>query len=183
MSGIAVDTVTDTIYAAIRYSMGGREGLFIIPDPSNSFGINIDDDSFNNNSLTNGTKFIPLCDTGPEQVLVDDRTNTIYASLEYDNFIAVTNRSTKTIDERIILQEPRAMSINPFNRLLYVASGDNHWFNVIDTSTNKVIATNTQIACPIASAVDTNTGRVFVADCHSCNNYSFTNGTSIYDQY
>jgi hypothetical protein len=25
-----------------------------------------DDGSFNNNSLTNGTKFIPLCDTGPK---------------------------------------------------------------------------------------------------------------------
>jgi DNA-binding beta-propeller fold protein YncE len=82
--------------------------------------------------------------------------------------------------EKIILQRPRAMSIDASLGLLYVASGENHWFNIMDTDTNKVIASNTQIAYPVASAVDVDTGRAYVADCHSCDNNPVMNGTSIY---
>jgi DNA-binding beta-propeller fold protein YncE len=85
------------------------------------------------------------------------------------------------IKEEIILQNPRAMSINPSKGLLYVASGDSFWFNVMDMRTNKVIAANTQISYPIASVVNNITGRVFVAECHDCDNFDFTNGTSIYE--
>lgn len=131
----------------------------------------------NNNEVI---KFIPIGDTGPEQVLIDETTNTIYTSLKDDNLVAVIDGSANAIKENITLQKPRAMSTNPLSSLLYVASGENRWFNVMDTNTNKVIAKNTQIAYPIASAVDTDIGRIYVADCHSCDNHSFTNGTSIY---
>jgi DNA-binding beta-propeller fold protein YncE len=85
------------------------------------------------------------------------------------------------IKEEIILQNPRAMSINPSRGLLYVASGESFWFNVINMSTNKVIGVNTQISYPIASAVNNITGRVFVAECLECDDFDFTNGTSIYE--
>ena len=184
MSGIAVNTLTKTIYAAIRYFEGGREGVFIIPDndgsnDNNNSGAILDYRTLASN-IIEGTKFIQIGETGPEQVLVDELTNTIYASLENDNFIAVINGSNNIIKEKIILQKPRAISINPSDKLLYAASGETHWFNIIDTNTNTVTASNTQIAFPIASAVDTNTSRVYVADCLSCDNYSFTNGTTIY---
>jgi hypothetical protein len=99
MSSIAVDTGTNTIYAGIRYFQGGREGVFIIDDNSsiihnsNTTGMNA------NNGLTNTIKFIPLGDTGPDQILVNNKTNIIYSSLEYDNFIVVIDGSTKTIKE------------------------------------------------------------------------------------
>lgn len=118
--------------------------------------------------------------TGPEQILVNDKMNTIYVLLEYDDFIAVLD-SNNMIKEEMILQNPRAMSINPSRGLLYVASGDSFWFNVIDASTNKVIAVNTQISYPIASVVNNITGRVYVAECLECDNFDFTNGTSIYE--
>jgi DNA-binding beta-propeller fold protein YncE len=121
-----------------------------------------------------------LGNTGPEQILVNDKMNTIYVLLEYDDFIAVLD-SNNMIKEEMILQNPRAMSINPSRGLLYVASGDSFWFNVIDASTNKVIAVNTQISYPIASVVNNITGRVYVAECLECDNFDFTNGTSIFE--
>jgi hypothetical protein len=39
------------------------------------------------------------------------------------------------IEEKIVLQKPIAISINPFGKLLYAANGKSHWFNVIDTNT------------------------------------------------
>ena len=107
--------------------------------------------------------------------------NTIYVLLEYDDFIAIIDGSTNEIKEKIILQNPRAMSINPSKGLLYVASGDSFWFNVIDMNTNKVVAVNTQISYPIASVVNNITGRVYVAECLECDDFDFTNGTSIYE--
>jgi hypothetical protein len=56
--------------------------------------------------------------------------NTIYVLLEYDDFIAIIDGSTNVIKEKVILQNPRAMSINPSKGLLYVASGDSFWFNI-----------------------------------------------------
>jgi DNA-binding beta-propeller fold protein YncE len=73
------------------------------------------------------------------------------------------------------------MSINLSKGLLYVASGDSHWFNIINMNTNKVIAANTQISYPIASVVDSITGKVYVAECLDCDNFDFTNSTSIYE--
>ena len=73
------------------------------------------------------------------------------------------------------------MSINPSTVLLYGASGESFWFNVVDMSTIKVIAANTQILYPIASTVNIITGKVFVAECLGCDNYDLTNGTSIYE--
>jgi hypothetical protein len=183
MSDIAIDTntnaKTNTIYAGIRYFQGGRSGIFIIPDngqiDSKLNGVN------NKNNLSNTIKFIPLGNTGPEQILVNDQMNTIYALLEYDDFIAIMDGSTNKLMEKIILQHSRAMSINPLEGLLYVASGDSFWFNVIDMNTNKVIAVNTQISYPIASVVNNITGRVYVAECLECDNFDFTNGTSIYE--
>jgi hypothetical protein len=173
------NTNTTTIYAGIRYYQGGREGIFIIPDvdqiDSKPSGVN------NKNNLSNAIKFIPLGGTGPEQILVNDQMNTIYVLLEYDDFIAIMEGSTNEIKEKIILQNPRAMSINPSKGLLYVASGDSFWFNVIDINTYKVVAVNTQISYPIASVANNITGRVYVAECLECDNFDFTNGTSIYE--
>jgi DNA-binding beta-propeller fold protein YncE len=107
--------------------------------------------------------------------------NTIYALLEYDDFIAIIDGSTNEIKEKIIMQNPRAMSINPSAGLLYVASGDSFWFNIVDLTTHKVIGINTQISYPIASAVNNITGRVFVAECLECDDFDFTNCTSIYE--
>jgi DNA-binding beta-propeller fold protein YncE len=186
MSDVAVDTNTNinpnpntnTIYAGIRYYQGGREGIFIIPDvdqiDSKLGAVN------NGNNLSNAIKFIPLGSTGPEQILINDQMKTIYALLEYDDFIAIIDGSTNEIKEKIILQNPRAMSINPSKELLYAASGDSFWFNVIDLNTNNVVAVNTQISYPIASVVNSITGKVFVAECHDCDSFDFTNGTSIY---
>lgn len=177
MSDIAIHTNTNTIYAGIRYFQGGREGIFIMPDNSR---IDSNLNGVNNNNFSNTIKFIRLGNTGPEQILVNDQMNTIYVLLEYDDFIAVLD-SNNMIKEEIILQNPRAMSINPSTGLLYVASGESFWFNVIDMSTNKVIAVNTQISYPIASAINNRTGEVFVAECLECDNFDFTNGTSIYE--
>ncbi|HKG87342.1 MAG TPA: hypothetical protein VKA95_03370 [Nitrososphaeraceae archaeon] len=147
MSDIAVDintnTNTTTIYAGIRYYQGGRAGLFIIPD-ANQIG-STPSGSNNKNNLSNAIKFIPFENTGPEQILVNDQMNLIYVLLEYDDFIAIIDGLTNEIKEKIILQNPRAMSINPSKGLLYVASGDSFWFSVIDMNTNKVVAVNTQI--------------------------------------
>lgn len=189
MSSIAVDTRTDKIYAGIRYFQGGRECVFIIDiDNKTTNGIyckNIRSIKLNattDKDLTNTIKFVPLGDTGPDQILVNDKINIVYVSLKNDNFLALIDGTNNTVvKEKIILQEPRAMSINPSAGLLYVASGASHWFNVIDMKTNKVISTNTQIAYPIASVVNNITSRVYVADCHFCDNYGFTNGTSIYE--
>lgn len=179
MSDIVVDTNNNikTIYAGIRYYQGGREGIFIIPDISR---IDSKLDGINKN-LSNTIKFMSLGSTGPEQIFVNDQMNTIYALLEYDDFIAIIDGSTNEIKENIILQNPRAMSINPSKGLLYVASGDSFWFNVIDMNTNKVVAVNTQISYPIASAVNNITGKVYVAECLECDDLDFTNGTSIYE--
>ncbi|MGH9953349.1 MAG: hypothetical protein ACRD5J_17155 [Nitrososphaeraceae archaeon] len=64
--------------------------------------------------------------------MVNDATDTIYVSLKNDNFVAIIDGSTSTISEEVILEKPRAMSLNPANGLYYVASGDSHWFNVIN---------------------------------------------------
>jgi hypothetical protein len=178
MSDIAVDTNNNinTIYAGIRYYQGGQEGIFIIPDisriDSNLNGIN--------DNISNTIKFIPLGNTGPEQILVNDKMNTIYVLLEYDDFIAAMDGSTNEIKENITLQNPRAMSINPSAGLLYVASGDSFWFNIVNVTTNKVIGVNTQTSYPVASVVNNITGKVLVAECLECDDFDFTNGTSIY---
>ncbi len=165
---------SNTIYAGIRYYQGGRAGLFIIPD-ANQIDSKLSDVN-NRNNLSNTIKFVPLGSTGPEQILVNDQMKTIYALLEYDDFIAIIDGSTNEIKEKIILQNPRAMSINPSKGLLYVASGDSFWFNVIDMNTNKVVAVNTQISYPIASAANNITGKVYVAECLDCDDFDFTNG-------
>jgi YVTN family beta-propeller protein len=81
------------------------------------------------------------------------------------------------------LEKPRAMSLNPTNGLLYVASGDSNWFNVIDAGTNKVVAVNTEMSYPLTSVADNTTGKVYVANCLRCDDSDFTNGTSIYELY
>ena len=112
---------TNTIYAGIRYYQGGRAGLFIIPD-DNQIDSKPSGDN-NKNNLSNAIKFIPFENTGPEQILVNDQMNSIYVLLEYDDFIAIIDGLTNEIKEKIIFQNPRAMSINPSKGLLYVASG------------------------------------------------------------
>jgi len=80
MSDVAVDTntnaKTNTIYAGIRYFQGGRNGIFIIPDnsqiDSKLNGVN------NKNNLSNTIKFIPLGNTGPEQILVSNSIRPVY---------------------------------------------------------------------------------------------------------
>jgi hypothetical protein len=129
MSDIAIhtNTNTNTIYAGIRYFQGGCEGIFIIPDNSR-IDSNLNGVNNNDNNLSNTIKFIRLGNTGPEHILVNDQMNTIYVLLEYDESRAVLD-SNNMIKEEIILQNPRAMSINPSTGLLYVASGESHWFN------------------------------------------------------
>ena len=51
-------------------------------------------------------------------------TNTVSASLNNNDFIAITDGTNKTLKEQKILQEPIGMSLNLTNNLLYVASGD-----------------------------------------------------------
>jgi hypothetical protein len=188
MSSIAVDTQTNTIYAGIRYFMGGREGVFVIYDSNNNNNV-IDSSSSTNTINMSNLEFIPLGETGPDQIIVSNNittttaANIIYASLKYDDFIALIDGSNKTVKEQIILQDPRAMSLNPTNNLLYVASGDSYWFNVIDTTTNEVIAANKQISYPIASVTNNMTGKVYVVECHQCNVFDLTNGSSIYELF
>lgn len=177
MSSIAIDVHTGKIYAGIRYFQGGLEGVFIIDKNMTS---SIKPNSTTDDDFPFAIKFIPLGDTGPDQILVNDKTHIAYVSLKNDNFVALINGLNNTVQEKIILQEPRAMSISPSAGLLYVASGDNNWFNVIDIKTNKVISTNTQIAHPIGSVVNNITNRIYVTDCHLCDDYNFTTGTSIY---
>jgi hypothetical protein len=178
MSSIAVDPHTNTIYAGIRYFMGGREGVFVINDSNDTI------DSSNNPINISNVKFIPLGETGPDQIIVSNNTtNTVYASLKHDDFIAFIDGSDKTVKEQIILQGPQSMSFNPTNNLLYVASGDSYWFNVIDTTTNEVIAANKQISYPIASVTNNITGKVYVVECRQCNIFDLTNGNSIYELF
>lgn len=163
----------DKIYAGIRYFQGGREGIFVI------------DGNDNCDNTTRSVKFIPLDGTGPDQILSDKR-NSVYTSLEDtsledDNLIAIFDGESGNIKEKIILQKPRAMSINPTAGLLYVSSGDNRWFNVIDTGTNKVVAANTGISHPIASIANHKTDRVYAADCLLCDQSDYTNGTSLHE--
>jgi DNA-binding beta-propeller fold protein YncE len=145
----------------------------------------IDDNSNSNNTIDipDPIGFIPLGGTGPDHILVSNKTNTVYTSLKHDDFIALIDMSNKTVKEQIILQEPRAMSLNPTNNLLYVASGDSHWFNAINMSTNKVISANMQISYPVASVTNNITGNVYVANCLLCDDLDFTNGASIYELY
>jgi DNA-binding beta-propeller fold protein YncE len=166
MSSVSADY--DKIYTGIRYFQGGREGVFVI------------DDSDYDDNTTWSVKFIPLGGTGPDQILSDKR-NSVYASLKDDNLIAVFDGGSGNIKEKIIIQEPRAMSINPSAGLLYVSSGDSRWFNVIDTDTNKVVAANTQISHPIASIANHKTDRVYVANCLQCDRNDYTNGTSLHE--
>lgn len=180
MSDIAVDTTTDTIYAGIRYFQGGREGVFVIPDINKNNRLGSDDAA---NAIQKEIRFIQLGNTGPDQVMINEATDTIYASLKHDDFVAIINGSSNTIKEEVILEKPRAMSLNPANDLYYVASGDSHWFNVIDADTNKVVAVNKQISYPLASVADNTTEKVYVADCLGCDDFDFTNGTSIYELY
>ncbi|MGC1134099.1 MAG: hypothetical protein WA941_14840 [Nitrososphaeraceae archaeon] len=181
MSDIAVDTTMDTVYTGIRYFQGGREGVFVISDAS------VINNSLDSNDTTNNTKngirFIQIGDTGPDQVIINEATDTIYASSKHDNFIGIINGSSNIIIEEVILEKPRAMSLNPTSGLFYVASGDSHWFNVVDAETNKVVAVNKQISYPLASVVDNTRGKVYVADCLRCDDFDFTNGTSIYELY
>ncbi|MGH9951361.1 MAG: hypothetical protein ACRD5J_07035 [Nitrososphaeraceae archaeon] len=46
-----------------------------------------------------------------------------------------------------------------------------------------MVAVNTQISYPLASVVDNTTGKVYVVSCLRCDNFDFTNGTSIYELY
>jgi DNA-binding beta-propeller fold protein YncE len=186
MSSIAVDTHTDTIYAGIRYFQGGREGIFIIDNKTTNgvYSKNISPiklSATTDDYLTNAIKFVPLGETGPDQILVNGKTHVVYVSLKNDNFVALIDGSNNTVQEKIILQEPRAMSIGPSTGLLYVASGDSNWFNVIDMNTHKVVSANTEIAYSIASVVNNITNQVYVTDCRFCDDYDFTNGSSIYE--
>jgi DNA-binding beta-propeller fold protein YncE len=65
-------------------------------------------------------------------------------------------------------------------KICLIASGDSFWFNIVNMTTNKAIGVNTQISYPVASAVNNITGKVFVAECLECDDFDFTNGTSIY---
>jgi hypothetical protein len=189
MSSIALDSNTNMVYASIRYFQGGREGVFIVDIDNNTTTCEIHSNDITpttklnatNAPATNVIKFIPLGDTGPDQILVNNNTKAIYTSLENDDFVGLIDVINNTVQEKIILQEPRAMSINPSSGLLYVASGTSHWFNVIDMNTSKVISANTQIAYPVASVANKITGKVYVADCLLCDDSDFTNGTSIYE--
>jgi hypothetical protein len=189
MSSIALDSNTNMVYASIRYFQGGREGVFIVDIDNNTATYEIYSSDISpttklnatNASATNVIKFIPLGDTAPDQILLNNNTKAIYTSLENDDFVGLIDVINNIVQEKIILQEPRAMSINPSSGLLYVASGTSHWFNVIDMNTSKVISANTQIAYPVASVANKMTGKVYVADCLLCDDSDFTNGTSIYE--
>jgi DNA-binding beta-propeller fold protein YncE len=135
------------------------------------------------NYVKKGIRFIQLGNTGPDQIMVNHATDTIYASLRNDDFVAIIDGATSTISEEVILEKPRAMSLDPASGLYFAASGDSHWFNVINMSTNKVVAVNTQISHPVASVTDNTTGKVYVASCLRCDDFDFTNGTSIYELY
>lgn len=164
----SISVAYNKIFAGLRYFQGGREGIFVID--GNAYGSN----------TTEAIKFIPLGDTGPD-LIVSNKRDSIYASLEDDNFVAVLDGYTGNTKEEIILQRPRAMSINPSAGLVYVSSGTDRWFNVIDIDTNKVVAANTEISYPIASVKNSITGRVYVANCLLCDQNDNTNGTSIFE--
>jgi DNA-binding beta-propeller fold protein YncE len=172
MSDIAVDITTDTIYASI----------LVIPEGSVT-SKNISLGSYDTANDAKKGRFIQLGNTGPDQIMVNDATDTIYASLKNDDFVANIDGFTSTINEEVILEKPRAMSLNPASGLYYLASGDSHWFSVINMSTNKVVAVNTQISYPLSSVTDNTTGKVYVADCLHYDDFDFTNGTSICELY
>jgi|SRR5687767_15486295 hypothetical protein len=111
MSSIALDSNTNMVYASIRYFQGGREGVFIVDIDNNitTYEIHSSDVTpttklnATNASATNVRKFIPLGDTGPDQILVNNNTKAIYTSLENDDFVGLIDVINNTVQENLIL--------------------------------------------------------------------------------
>jgi DNA-binding beta-propeller fold protein YncE len=194
---VKADSTSNTIFVGLVYFEGGKQGIFMIPEnfTNNSFELiqrngvashhGEDGTAYDNisRSQEDYVIYLPFAGSGPDRIVLDERTQLVYASDREGNLIAVINGSDSNGEllDKIILKSPRALSINALNNFLYVASGEGHWFNIIDTKTNKVIAANTEISYPIASAANSMTGKVYVADCLLCDEFEFTNGTSIYE--
>jgi hypothetical protein len=68
ISSIAIDVHTGKIYAGIRYFQGGLEGVFIIDKNMTS---SVKPNSTTDDDFPFAIKFIPLGDTGPDQIPVE----------------------------------------------------------------------------------------------------------------
>ncbi len=99
---MALDSNTNMVYASIRYFQGGLEGVFIVDIDNNTTTYEIHSNDVTPTTKQNATdapatnviKFIPLGDTGPDQILLNNNTNAIYTSLENDDFVGLNLLTT-----------------------------------------------------------------------------------------
>ena len=89
---------------------------------------------------------IPL-EKGEYFIAINEKTNTLYVSNNLSDSILVIDGSAQKIVNRIQIERPKELVLNPNQDILYVISGKaGFWMtdegaqiSIIDTSTNKII--------------------------------------------
>ena len=155
LSGIALDPLRNKVYVAMKYYMGGYNGIFQISK---------DDRGYHKSSFE-------MKKNGPRELVINSNTGLLYTADPVRNEVTVINATIGTMLERIILDDPRAMAVDPELNKLYLATQKNNWFNIIDLSTNKVISAVTGIKSASWSAVDTNSSKAYVVDSNEGKGY------------
>jgi YVTN family beta-propeller protein len=149
VGGLAVNTVTNTIYAS---TFGG---LFVVNGSTNTVTTSLGD------GIT-GTEESPYAAHG---VAVDETTNTVYASFaQYGpSEIAVVNGATNAVIGTIPMSsEPSSIAVDTLTHVVYVVLPDTATISVINGSTMAVSGSLTISGNPTSLALNPTARLVYV---------------------
>lgn len=149
VGGLAVNTVTNTIYASTM------SGLFVVNGSTNTVT------TFLGDGVT-GSEESPYVAHG---VCVDETTNTVYVSFaQYGpSEISVVNGATNSVVGSIPLtSEPSSLAVNPVTHMVYVVVPDATAITVINGSTMALASPINLSGNPVSLAVNPTAALVYI---------------------
>ena len=142
VGGLAVNTVTNTVYASTM------SGLYVVNGSNNTVTTSLGDGAA---VTSNESAYVA------HGVAVDETTNTVYASFaQYGpSEVAVVNGATNTVVGTIpVTSEPSSLAVNPLTHMVYVVLPDAATVTVINGSTLAVTGSLTTNGNPTSIALN-----------------------------
>src|SRR6266436_361060 len=118
----------------------------------------------------------------PHAVVVNPKTNKVYAVNSRDGTITVVDESGNSATTVRVGSEPMAIAVNPVTNKIYVGNTGSGTVSVIDGATDAVTATVKEGALPYVIAANPATNKIYAANAGSSNLTVIdgaSNGTSV----
>jgi YVTN family beta-propeller protein len=152
---------TNTKYKMLYMNMGHGDKIFASP--------------IQNKLIENATQWLGMISTqaemppatgtliSPHAVVVNPKTNKVYAVNSSDGTVTVMDASTKSTTTVRVGSQPVAIAVNPLTNKIYVGNSGNGTVSVIDGATDAVTATVKVGALPYVVAANPTTNKIYVS--------------------